>query len=392
MALTLSGSDGSVSAPAVSGGTSGATNGLYFPTTNQVAISTNGTQAILFDANQNVGIGVTPSAWYSTNKALQINSGASVSGSTSSPTQINISANWYNNASGADTFIGTGYATLYQQNIGLHRWFTSSASGTAGGAATLNTLMTLDTSGNLGIGVTPNVWSAVVPAFQIGGAFLAAQGVLSYSAQGTNAYYNGTNWIYRTSATASVYQQSGGVHSWNSAPSGTAGANITFTALMTLDNSGNLLVGITTNASSDKFVISYNGSVRSLAVNSSGNVYLYSLGTGTVYSNGGVLTNTNPSDQNLKTNIIPINWGLVEINKLNPVSYSWKNDPINQGTQYGFIAQEVQSIMPDLVKSFKAEDGNEYLGLEKEGIYATLVKAIQELSAEVTALKAKVGI
>ena len=91
------------------------------------------------------------------------------------------------------------------------------------------TAMILDSSGNLGLGVTPSAWSALVPAFQVGGAFLAAQGTLSYSAQGTNAYYNGSNWIYRTTATASVYQQSGGVHSWQSAASGTAGNAITFT-------------------------------------------------------------------------------------------------------------------------------------------------------------------
>jgi hypothetical protein len=108
------------------------------------------------DSAGNVGIGVTPSAWYSVNRALQLNSGASVSGSSSSVTQINVGANWYNNASGVDTFIGTGYATLYQQNTGLHKWFTSTASGVAAGAITVTQAMTLDTSGNLGIGTGAN--------------------------------------------------------------------------------------------------------------------------------------------------------------------------------------------------------------------------------------------
>jgi hypothetical protein len=102
-----------------------------------------------------------------------------------------------------------------------------------------------------------------------------------------------------------------------------------------------------------------------------------SLGTGTVYSNGGTLTNTNPSDLNLKTNVTPINYGLDEILKLNPVTFDWKNDTINQGKQYGFIAQEVQKIMPDLVKQ------GEYLGLDKEAIFTTLVKAIQELNDKI---------
>ena len=158
------------------------------------------------------------------------------------------------------------------------------------------------------------------------------------------------------------------------------------------DGSGNITIGTASLITAgDKFEVSYNGSVRSLAVNSAGNVYMYALGTGIVYSNSGVLTSTNPSDSRLKDNITDISWGLAQINQLRPVSYNWKNDQANQGTQYGFIAQEVQSVMPELVKTFKGEDDVEYLGLDKEGIYATLVKAIQELKAEVDSLKQQLG-
>jgi uncharacterized protein YaiE (UPF0345 family) len=123
----------------------------------------------------------------------------------------------------------------------------------------------------------------------------------------------------------------------------------------------------------------YNGSYSSslFKLTSTGAATFSSLGTGTVYSNGGTLTNTNPSDLNLKTNVTPINYGLDEILKLNPVTFDWKNDTINQGKQYGFIAQEVQKIMPDLVKQ------GEYLGLDKEAIFTTLVKAIQELNDKI---------
>ena len=128
----------------------------------------------------------------------------------------------------------------------------------------------------------------------------------------------------------------------------------------------------------------YNGGYQSsdlLTIASTGAATFSSLGTGTVYSNGGTLTNTNPSDFNLKKNIAPINYGLSEILQLNPVTFSWKNDTINQGKQYGFIAQEIQKIMPDLVKK------GEYLGLDKEAIFTTLVKAIQELKQEIDTLK-----
>ena len=166
----------------------------------------------------------------------------------------------------------------------------------------------------------------------------------------------------------------------------------TYLERMRIDSGGALLVGATSVLTSgDKFEVSINGSVRSLAVNSAGNVYAYSLGTGIVYSNAGVLTSTNPSDSRLKDNITDISWGLSQINQLRPVSYDLKTDTIGQGTQYGFIAQEVQSVMPELVKTFKGIDDIEYLGLDKEGIYATLVKAIQEQQALITQLQADVA-
>jgi len=115
-------------------------------------------------------------------------------------------------------------------------------------------------------------------------------------------------------------------------------------------------------------------------------VYVSSLGTGLVYSNVGILTSTNPSDARLKTDVTNLSWGLADILALRPVSYKWKTDEIDQGTQYGFIAQEVQSIMPELIREFETADGTRY-GLEKEGIYAAMVKAIQELNARIVALE-----
>jgi hypothetical protein len=118
------------------------------------------------------------------------------------------------------------------------------------------------------------------------------------------------------------------------------------------------------------------------------NVNVAALGTGLVYSNGGLLTSTNPSDARLKTDIEDLSWGLADVLALRPVSYKWKTDKIEQGTQYGFIAQEVQSVMPELIREFESADGTR-LGLEKEGIYAAMVKAIQELTARVVALEAR---
>jgi hypothetical protein len=57
MTLILNGTDNSATVPAVQGGTAGTTTGVYYPSTNQVAISTAGTQAVFVNASQQVGIG-----------------------------------------------------------------------------------------------------------------------------------------------------------------------------------------------------------------------------------------------------------------------------------------------------------------------------------------------
>ena len=103
--------------------------------------------------------------------------------------------------------------------------------------------MTLDTSGNLGLGVTPSAWSGLT-AMQINQAnFRGSSGVLGLS---HNAFYNGTNFIYQINTQASDYYQINGQHIWNTAPSGTAGNAITFTQAMTLTANGRLLLGTTT--------------------------------------------------------------------------------------------------------------------------------------------------
>ena len=104
--------------------------------------------------------------------------------------------------------------------------------------------MQLSTSGNLGVGVTPSAWGNIFKVID----FYGNGSVAGSSAAITlfdNAYYNGTNYVYKTTNYASRYGLNAGVHYWYTAPSGTAGNAITFTQAMTLDASGNLGVGTT---------------------------------------------------------------------------------------------------------------------------------------------------
>ena len=144
------------------------------------------------------------------------------------------------------------------------------------------------------------------------------------------------------------------------------------------------------------YIVSNNasGAGADLYISGSG-INISTLGTGTVYSNGGFLTNTNPSDKRLKDNINDLQYGLNEILKLRPVSYNWKNDTANQGIQFGFIAQEVEGIMPDLINEFTTIEDEEKvvrLGLDKEAIFVTLVNAIKEQNIMLQELKAEIEI
>jgi hypothetical protein len=111
--------------------------------------------------------------------------------------------------------------------------------------------MRLDSSGNLGLGVTPSVWNSAYKALQVGTG-IAVGGVFGRT-DGINEINFGLNWTYTggasltyvASSSATNYAQKEGQHQWFTAASGTAGNAISFTQAMTLTASGNQLLGTT---------------------------------------------------------------------------------------------------------------------------------------------------
>lgn len=173
---------------------------------------------------------------------------------------------------------------------------------------------------------------------------------------------------------------------------GAVGINTTTPAVgSTLDVSGGLggvmmaLSGYTYNKvwkitmDSAGLGFSYNANLEQLKLFENGTVALSTLTTnGPVYSTtvpnpsyGGTLTNSNPSDLRSKKNVTDLTLGLDVVTKLRPVSYKWKHD---NHEALGFIAQDVEKVVPQLVKT----EANGMKGLYSDQFTPILVKAIQE--------------
>ena len=170
------------------------------------------------------------------------------SGSVSSGPIISVYASSYGNH-GFFRAIGTdGVDKLQIGALGANEAFLYSPAGVKQSFYTGGNLsMTLNASGNLGLGVVPSNWRTSEKVIQIGSSS-SIYDVFGLTLVGNNYYTNSSNdSIYLNNGAASFYIQASGQHQWNNAPIGTAGNVIPFTAAMTLNASGNLLLGNTQN-------------------------------------------------------------------------------------------------------------------------------------------------
>jgi hypothetical protein len=108
--------------------------------------------------------------------------------------------------------------------------------------------MRIDANGNVGIGVTPSAWQSTRRVLQIGGSgsIWTDTSGMGFFFMLNNGYFDGTNYKYLHTDEATYYAQTtGGDHSFATAPSGTAGNNITFTDRFRVLNGGNIAIGST---------------------------------------------------------------------------------------------------------------------------------------------------
>ena len=167
-----------------------------------------------------------------------------------------------------------------------------------------------------------------------------------------------------------------------------------------LDASGNLLVGNTSNTTSQagvylnsngRFFATHSGSSSIFnRLSTDGDILLFQKDTSTVGSisvTGSGTTYNTTSDLRLKENIEP----LVATDKLmamNPVSYNWKADPDGPRSM-GFIAQEMQEVMPEAVSTGDDEDA--MMSMDYGRITPILVSALQDAHRKIEQLEQRIA-
>jgi hypothetical protein len=234
----------------LSGGTA---NGVTY--LNGSKVLTSGS-ALSFDGT-NLGLGVTPSAWKSTYKALAVVNADLAS--ASSVGLVSLSSNGYLNASDQWIYKITDKASRYQQYDSIHSWYTA-ATGTAGNAISFTQAMTLDASGNLLLVATSPIYSSSNRGnITVGGSassllFLGTGTTtgtyLTHTqATGTAELWNGASgpMLFGTSNTeraripaAGGFQSVGSISVGNATPT-TSGAGITFPATQSASTDANTL-------------------------------------------------------------------------------------------------------------------------------------------------------
>jgi len=336
------------------------------------------------DSSGNLGLGVTPSAWDSSYKAIRVNNITVASQDQTGGAEF--SKNSYVASGGANTYIATGFATKYEQVSGAHRWYTA-PSGTAGNAIAFTQAMTLDASGNLGIGTTsPGVKLDVNGALRVGLASnptTIASNSQFYDQSGVGPTISGFNFTVRTG---------------NPTPSET----------FRIDSSGNLFVNATAqsgdrpNAPGIQVLPVGDIKIR-VATDSQPALQFYSptgggSAVGSVTVGASSTAYNTSSDYRLKQDIAPMTGALAKVAALKPVTYKWK---ATGEADEGFIAHELAEVVPQCVTGEKdavdAEGNPQYQGIDTSFLVATLTAAIQEqqaiieqLKADVAALKGKV--
>lgn len=261
--------------------------------------------------------------------------------------------------------------------------------------------MRIDSSGNVGVGVTPSAWGSNFKALQLGLAGNIGSQTGARTLELACNAYNNSGWKYQATDKATLYYQYDGGHYWSRAASGTAGNAITFTDAMTLDTNGCWIVNGTSPGNQSNNTINFDTPTgRAYVTHANGvasgtpyfNFAYNGTGIGSITQNGttAVAFNTT-SDHRLKINVKPLAGGLAKVMGLEPSEFDW----VDGRPDDGFIADKLQRVLPNVVTGEKDavdEDGRPvYQQVDYARIVPTLTAAIQELKGIVDSQAARIA-
>ena len=269
-------------------------------------------------------------------------------------------------------------------------------------------------AGNVGVGVTPSAWVSGSPAVQL----KYNSSIWAYTDNSLhlnqNAYFDGAwKYINSSSLASSNYYQEGGNHRWRTAAAGTAGNAITWATAMTLDASGNLLVGTTSALIASSRRLSVVGTVAA-ALQSTGaatvetvnvwhtattgdNIFIdfdteasvTSRGSISYNRSGGLVAYNTTSDYRAKDIIGPVSNSGSVIDSLKVYIGKMKGASVERPM---LVAHEAQTVAPYAVTGEKDAvdvDGNpRYQQMDVSSFVPLLIAEIQSLRARVAALEA----
>ena len=302
--------------------------------------------------------------------------------------------------------------------------------------------LVINSSGNLGLGVTPPSNSTTVGIFVNGENNLIGS-TTNGASYGANIYRNSGVWKYTTSSTASLYQQFAGVHYWYTGASGTAGNAVSFTQAMTLFASGGFSLGgtgdpgnggmsivgtgyayvnprsasgygssinFTEAGVSDRYLVGCPASSNDLVFRSNAGSFSTGAermrltgggglaigttadpGAGAIYATGAITAYY--SDERLKDVKGRIPDALAKVRRLSGVYYTNNETAKALGytsdeMQVGVLAKQMKGELPEIVKpapfdldeNGNSKSGENYMTVQYERGLPLLIEAIKELA------------
>ena len=405
---------------------------------DNLVLMTGATERMRIDSSGNVGIGTTSPASKLDVNAMLAGYGGNLTSPVATITGANCATNgggnlrvFANTSAAADvggSMVFGGYYSAQVASVDYAEIAGRKQTGqTTGGYLSFSTRadlgdqtqrMRIDSSGNVGIGTSsPTVKLDVLGDAKFGATVNTGAGVTTGVASielGSLRTGDGVAHIDFHGISGGDYQsraiRSGGVNgallltntgTGNFAIRQEGAGSILFdttnTERMRIDSSGVFLVGTSSTFDNVSFLITQvlGGLSTKIAgtglttqmsfFNDNGRVgYIGTSGTATSYNTS--------SDYRLKENIAPMTGALDTVLQLKPVTYKWK---VDGSDGQGFIAHELQAVVPDCVTGEKdavdAEGNPQYQGIDTSFLVATLTAAIQEQQALITQLQADVA-